>query len=375
MLRPSPETAPHLLALRLRFLVAADQLRLLPTGLLDRVVRAAERRGDGAAGHLGEFCTALLDRRQQRQIPGLVGTAAVAENGPRAAHALRRAAAEGLGELCEQAAQQARKGTGTFYTPRWLADLVAKECVRGLLDARKCRHETVSSLRILDPAAGAGALLTAIVDAAADAAGEGEEDNGVRCAVIRGITGYELDPLAAEACRFSLWLVASRPGRPAFVPARAIVVRDTLAEPPPRRRYDIIIGNPPWGARLAAGRAAELAASFPDALGGHRDSFLFFLALAAEAARSDGALAMVLPDAVLSQVRYEGIRRHSLRRFRPLRLDRLGKEPFPRATAPACALWLIGRRVAPSSYPVSDHRQARSSNLVTRTWRALRDAP
>jgi hypothetical protein len=299
------------------------------------------------------------------------------EDGIPAAGALRRTAAEGLGELCQQAAQKARKGTGSYYTPRWVADLVAKECVRGLLDARKCGPEAVPSLRILDPAAGAGALLIAIVDAVAEAVGEGEEGNDVRCALVRQLTGYELDPLAAEACRLSLWLAASRPGRPAVVPARAILVRDTLADPPPRRRYDIVIGNPPWGVQLAAGHADGLAASFPDALGGHRDSFLFFLALAAEAVRSDGALAMVLPDAVLSQVRYEGIRRLLLHRFRPLRLDRLGKEPFPRATAPACALCMIGRRIAPSSYPVSDLRQARVSDhgTRTRTWHALRDAP
>jgi len=378
VLRPSRERGAHLLALRLRFLVAADQLGLLPAGLLGHVVRTAERKGDADVGRLGEFCAALLDRRRQHRIPGLVRIAAMDEDGLPAARALRRTAAEGLGELCQQAAQQARKGTGSYYTPRWVADLVAKECVRGLLDARKCGPEAASSLRTLDPAAGAGALLIAIVDAVADAVGEGEGSNDVRCAVVRRcLTGYELDPLAAEACRLSLWLVASRPGRPAVVPARAILVRDTLADPPPRRRYDIVIGNPPWGVQLAAGHADGLAASFPDALGGHRDSFLFFLALAAEAVRSDGALAMVLPDAVLSQVRYEGIRRLLLHRFRPLRLDRLGKEPFPRATAPACALCMIGRRIAPSSYPVSDLRQARVSDhgTRTRTWHALRDAP
>ena len=380
MLRPSRELRSHLLALRLQFLVAADQLGLLPAGLLGHVVPTAERQAEraGAVGRLGEFCAALLDRRQQRRIPGLVSVTAMDEDGLPAARALRRTAAEGLGELCQQAAPQARKGKGSYYTPRWLADLIAKECVRGLLEARKCGPEAAPSLRILDPAAGAGALLIAMVDAVAEAVGEGEGRNDVRCAVVRRcLTGYELDPLPAEACRLSLWLVASRPGRPAVVPARAILVRDTLADPPPRLRYDIVIGNPPWGVQLAAGHADGLAASFPDALGGHRDSFLFFLALASEAVRSDGALAMVLPDAVLSQVRYEGIRRLLLRRFRPLRLDRLGKEPFPRATAPACGLCLIGRSIAPTSYRVSDLRRARASDpgTRTRTWRALRDAP
>ncbi|MFB3881956.1 MAG: N-6 DNA methylase [Armatimonadota bacterium] len=377
MSRASHAVEPSLLALRLRFLAAADQLRLLPAGVLAGVVRAAEReRGPDPVGAL---CASLLDSRRQRGIRGLMWGSAADKGETVASPALRQTAVDGLGELCQQAASPTRRRMGCYYTPRWVAEMVARSCVRGLSDARTSVAGAAPSLKILDPAAGAGALLVAMVDAIADASGEGEEDNDVRRSVVsRCLIGHELDPLAAEACRLSLWLTASRPGRPAIVPQRAVQVRDTLAVPPPRRRYDIVIGNPPWGVELPPERAAEIAAAFPQALGGHRDSFLFFLALAAESARGDGALGMVLPDAVLSQVRYEGVRQHLLRRFRPLRIDRLGKAPFPEVTAPACCLCLIGRGIAPTSYPTLDHglrRRAADGGPPAGRVHTPRDAP
>ena len=96
-----------------------------------------------------------------------------------------------------------------------------------------------------------------------------------------------------------------------------VVRGDALADRPEWGQFDLVVGNPPWGVKLNAGEAVKLVARAPAALSGHRDSYLFFLHLAAECVRDDGGIGMLLPDTVLSQVRYEGMRRALLERFRP----------------------------------------------------------
>ena len=378
------------LALRLLFLLEAARLELLPPALHEDALRLAALGPDVSRSQrsVADLCVALADSREQLGVTGLTplraGKAAAA-GALRAAFAQSggtaspRAAAERLGRLCQAGTRRERKGKGSFYTPGWVADLVARAVLRGVLDGRGLGAEAALSLRVLDPAAGAGAFLAAMIDAIAEAAGERPEENTIRRAVVSDcLRGFELDSLAAEACRLGLWLVASRPGRPAAIPAAAAAVRDTLARPPSRQAFDVVVGNPPWGVKLpgdvahALGRRARPREGGHPALSGHRDSFLYFLALSVDTARDDGAVGLVLPDALLWQVKYEAMRRHLLARFRPLRVTLLGNALFPGATAPACALCLAGRVVAPRRFAVADLRNA---NRGARSWSAPCNAP
>jgi hypothetical protein len=187
-----------------------------------------------------------------------------------------------------------------------------------------------------------------------------------------------MKPLAAEACRLGVWLAASRPGRPAALPAEHLVVGDALSQRLRDSTFDMVVGNPPWGVKLAPRLARKLAGASPQALGGHWDSYLFFLHLAAERAGDEGGIGMLLPDVVLWQVRYEGMRRALLERFRPLRVMLLGDRIFPGATAPACALCLVGRGIAPDEFATSDLRRVPRAQLESAIrepgWLAPRDA-
>jgi hypothetical protein len=133
-------------------------------------------------------------------------------------------------------------------------------------------------------------------------------------------------------------------------------VRDALADPPEAAAYDVVLGNPPWGVKFPDARAQQLARRAPQALSGHRDTSVFFLWLAAEAVKGDGAVGLVLPDAVLWQTRSEGLRRALLERFRPLRIALLGDRLFPGATAPACIVCLAGAEIAAARYAIADLR-------------------
>ncbi len=353
--RPPP---PTLLNLRLLFLMEAEALQLAPRGYRDLAMSASAMcvaSGIDDPTVLVNACELLLGGRPHDELAEPASDDAGTAGDARPFVHSHRAAAERIGQLCESATAATRKGTGSYYTPSWVASSVARTVLRGVLEGRGLPPAAALSLRILDPAAGAGAFLIAMVEAIAEGMGEGEEENSVRREVVANcLRGIELDPSAAEACRLALWLLASRPGRPAVVPRDAIAVRDSLAKPPARASADIVLGNPPWGVKLAPEDVDRLSTLAPYALSGHRDSFLFFLAIANRAARPDGAIGMVLPDAVLSQVRYEGVRKHLLSRRRPLHIARLGDRLFRGATAPACALCLVGTPIAPPRFSVAD---------------------
>jgi len=376
------------LALRMHFLLSALRLELLPPALARLVGKLAakgEARETGLAPLVSHVRDAFLDAERTLGLEGVGWPVAPADRVGRAVRAaLESWGEEGsprdhgdrLGRFCEALLRGRRKTTGSYYTPPWLADEIAETAIRGVLAGRGAATSQALALRVLDPAIGAGAFALAAVEATAAAAGEGRSENAARRAAARDcLFGCERRRLAADACRLALWLSASRPGRPAAIPADRIVVAEALSHRPEARSFDVILGNPPWGVTLPASQASRLAAAAPEALSGHRDSFLFFLHLAAEAARDDGAIGLLLPDTILSQVRYEGIRRLLLERFRPLRVTLLGDGIFPGATAPACLLCLSGRALAPRHFPTSDLRRVSRDQLEGEMSRAGSPTP
>ena len=380
------------LALRFQLLIEAGRLDLLPPALARNVLRLVSRIHDGsglpqaagevaAAFHAARSGLGLEDLDWPQTPEGPVTWAARTALQSAEGSEGRLEAAERLGRLCERLSNRGgnRRKSGSYYTPPWAADFVAHSVIQGVLTGRHLKPSAALSLKVVDPAAGAGAFAVAAVEALATAAGEGPEENSARREAARScVFAVETNPLAAEACRLAVWLSASRPGRPAPMPAEHVCLRDALAGSRSSASFDLVVGNPPWGVRLAPGRVETLAGRAPGALRGHRDSYLFFLQLAADLAREDGGIGMLLPDTVLWQVRYEGLRRAMLERFRPLRVVLLGDRVFAGATAPSCALCLVGKAIAPAQFPISDLRRERRANLAVhigeRGWLAPGDA-
>ena len=120
-----------------------------------------------------------------------------------------------------------RKGSGSFYTPRQLAHFVVGETLRPLTD--KATPEQILSLRVCDPAMGSGGFLVPAVHRLTEAYGEalaraGEDidhklDDHERAAyrrliVERCIYGVDLNPMAVELAKVSLWLATAAAGKP-----------------------------------------------------------------------------------------------------------------------------------------------------------------
>ena len=120
-----------------------------------------------------------------------------------------------------------RKATGTFYTPRALTEYLVRRTLAPLV--KDASPEQILALRILDPAMGSGAFLVAACRYLADAyeasllregsIGAGDLSDADRAGFRRIVAqrtlfGVDLNPMAVQLARLSLWLATLAQGRP-----------------------------------------------------------------------------------------------------------------------------------------------------------------
>ena len=125
------------------------------------------------------------------------------------------------------AAGNERKTTGSYYTPTPLIVELLDSALDPVLNeaaAADNPEQALLSLKVVDPACGSGHFLIAAANriayrlASARVGGEEPAPHVVRHAlrdvVGRCVYGIDVNPMAVELCKISLWLEAMEPGRP-----------------------------------------------------------------------------------------------------------------------------------------------------------------
>ncbi len=120
-----------------------------------------------------------------------------------------------------------RKTSGAYYTPTSLIDLLLDAALDPLLDEAEGADDpqaALLALTVCDPACGSGHFLVAAARRIAARLARVHADGGeptlldsqaaMHDVVARCIYGVDLNPLAAELAKVSLWLEALQPGRP-----------------------------------------------------------------------------------------------------------------------------------------------------------------
>jgi len=122
-----------------------------------------------------------------------------------------------------------RKATGSYYTPDYIVKYIVANTLGPLVEEKKAEGgdliESIQSLKVLDPAMGSGHFLVeatdflarALVEALGGAPTEPKEDEirwARREVVERCIYGVDLNPLAVELAKLSLWLHTVSRDRP-----------------------------------------------------------------------------------------------------------------------------------------------------------------
>ena len=167
-----------------------------------------------------------------------------------------------------------RKATGTFYTPETLTSYLIRRALGPLVRDRTA--EEILTLRVLDPSMGSGAFLVSACRFLADAyeaalvrdggclgsdLGPAERAAIRRTVAERCLYGVDLNPMAVQLARLSLWLATLSADRPlGFLDHHLLVgnslLGTTLAclrQPPPARRRRT--ENPPLFDALPANDA------------------------------------------------------------------------------------------------------------------------
>ncbi len=121
-----------------------------------------------------------------------------------------------------------RKATGSYYTPDYIVKYIVEHTVGPLIEEKMKEQDAIDgilSLKVLDPAMGSGHFLVEATDrlahALVEALGGSEEETeeeDIRWArrevVERCIYGVDLNPLAVELAKLSLWLHTVAEGKP-----------------------------------------------------------------------------------------------------------------------------------------------------------------
>ncbi|MFM2071199.1 MAG: hypothetical protein RLZZ623_1462, partial [Actinomycetota bacterium] len=165
-----------------------------------------------------------------------------------------------------------RKQLGAWYTPDALVDhLVALTLPSARTRTTGAAGAVGARLRVLDPACGDGAFLRGVRRVLGDTV---------------ELMGVDVDPSAAAAARVAL-------------PDAEIIVGDALAMEWGTRRFDVVVGNPPFLNQLA--RATSRGGSSRFGGGPYADAAAEFLALSISLAEPvGGRVGLVLPQSILT---------------------------------------------------------------------------
>jgi hypothetical protein len=170
-----------------------------------------------------------------------------------------------------------RKATGSFYTPQAVSDFVVRRTLAPLVEGRPA--EAILRLRVLDPSMGSGAFLVAacrylarhaeqalISEGAWSESDVTEQDRaGLRRTVAeRCLYGVDLNPMAVQLTRLSLWLTTLAADRPLTFLDHHLAVGNSLVG-----AWLEDLSHKP--ARVAAGRArpSNQLPLFDEAAAGH----------------------------------------------------------------------------------------------------------
>ncbi|MFX0123257.1 MAG: Eco57I restriction-modification methylase domain-containing protein [Candidatus Hodarchaeota archaeon] len=133
--------------------------------------------------------------------------------------------------------------------------------------------------------------------------------------------------------------------------------------PETQGKFDIIIGNPPWGAVLFS---SDLISSY--IVGTQQvDSWSLFIERSLKALKEGGRLGFVIPNTLLLNENYIEIRKFILETCRIIKIVNLGENIFPEITQPCMII------IAEKGSPPTDHKLEVIRHITPKMKRSLKE--
>lgn len=200
-----------------------------------------------------------------------------------------------------------RKSSGSYYTSASLA----KRLVKHHLPVLQSNHI------VFDPSCGTGIVLLQLPN----------------YIPLNNIYGNDINPLSAALTRINLALKYHVTTLQEIkLLQKNITVSDFLTDH--TGTYDIIVGNPPWGAKLSSEEKKTYRNRFSCAQGNSIEIYDLFIEQSLKKLTSNGILAFVLPEAILTVKSHTPVRELLLKNTRVRSVEYLG-EAFEQVHCPS----------------------------------------
>ena len=284
-----------------------------------------------------------------------------------------------LGHLLKKTAKRAkvekshakRKEQGIYYTPTYVVDYIVKNTVGEYLKGK--RAETVSSIKVLDPACGSGSFLLRVFDEldsywARKLKGKYGQSklggDGVpitkKIEILRdNIYGVDLDEKAVEISRLNLLLKAAEKRH--LLPAldknvkvgnsliddsevagdKAFVWNSEFEKIMSEGGFDVIVGNPPWvESKKFDPEDKEFYEKGFDVAKKQYDLFSLFVERSLACLKEGGLLGFIIPDRFLTNLDYVDFRKFILNNCKIVKILHLGDGVFKEVRMPSAIIIL-----------------------------------
>ncbi|MBU4025602.1 N-6 DNA methylase, partial [bacterium] len=260
--------------------------------------------------------------------------------------------------------QSKRKKDGVFYTPAYITEYIVqntlgKLCedkrselniteVEAIINPQKPNKKELQTkenllmyknwllnLKILDPACGSGAFLNQALEYLLKEHKRLQNDLALmgdlfavyeveKEVLEHNLYGVDINEGAVEIARLSLWLRTAKKGRPLTKLANKIKVGNSLisdktvvpnafdwyAEFPEvfaQAGFDVVIGNPPYGAKLSKEHQDFLKSKFNM---NSSDTAILFVKMSFDILSSKGQLGFIIPKSFVFSSNYKDIRKY-----------------------------------------------------------------
>jgi type I restriction-modification system DNA methylase subunit/predicted type IV restriction endonuclease len=247
-----------------------------------------------------------------------------------------------------------RKEMGIYYTPTFVVDYIVRNTLGELL-----KQKGDGKIKVLDPACGSGSFLIKAFEVFLNYYKDSKQlsfEDKVNI-LKNNIFGVDLDPKAAEIAQLNLLLRAVEKRKLLPMLHNNIKIGNSLIDDSKIARdnafdwneefkdimkeggFDVVIGNPPYGAKFNDKEKSYLKIKYPSS-DIEIESYILFIEKALDLLKDDGYLGFILPSNILTNVRYEKIRKLIFDKCFIQNILDLGSDVFGGASVDTCLLIL-----------------------------------
>ncbi len=247
----------------------------------------------------------------------------------------------------EEKSKGKRKEEGIYYTPQYIVNYIVNNTVRELIKGKS--YEEIKKIKILDPACGSGSFLIKIFDVLIEECSKKlkrELDyNEKEYLLLNCIYGVDKDERACDIAKLNLSLKLAEKGKKLPELHNNIRNGDSLIENKDIADYlafewekefkdilsngmfDIIIGNPPYGAKFNEKETEFLLKNY-STNEGELESFKLFIEKGISLLKNNGKLGFIVPNTWLYISRSKIIREFLLNKTKIFDIVELAKYIF-----------------------------------------------